>query len=388
MIRELQSLISRKRKPEKAQSKLPVFCSRPFKRFDVSFVNGPGSAFMCCTGWLSRQIGDLTRQSVEEIWNGEAAQDIRRSIHDGSFEYCSRIRCPYLMSASGPVQKREDVKDPELVRAMEQKLTALPNGPRELVFSYDRSCNLSCPSCRTEVIVDIAGKEQILAIEDALRTQALGDAHLLNITGSGDPFGSPYFRKLLQTMRPEEIPNLKMIHLQTNGLMWTPSMWATIPAGVRKYIKSAQISIDAATSETYAVNRRGGRFEKLLENLQFIQTLRQQGSLAWLGVGMAVQANNFREMPAFVRLGKQFGADTVLFSELENWGTYSDEEFKSRAVHYPDHPEHMEFKRLQDGAILRDPVVRKHFSAAKPRPAVLTQLMLPSPQPRNVGSRA
>jgi hypothetical protein len=344
-----------------------VICSRPFKRFEVSYVNGVGSSFMCCTGWLNRQIGDLRTQSVEDIWNGKPAQDVRRSILDGSFEFCSRSKCPYLESVSGPVARLCDVKDAELKDAIARSLTVLPYGPRELSFSYDRSCNLSCPSCRNHVIVDIAGKDTILRVQEALKSQALKDAHYISITGSGDPFGSPYLRKLLQTMKCEEMPNLKTIHLHTNAQLWTPSMWETIPAEIRRFIKSTHISIDAACSETYLLNRRGGSFEKLIQNLEFIGALRQTGPLGWMCFSMVVQANNFREMPEFVLLGKEYGVDEILFTQITNWGTFSGKEFKSRDVHDPDHPQYAEFTDLIRTDIFKDPVVRSHFPEVQGR---------------------
>jgi len=49
------------------------------------------------------------------------------------------------------------------------------------------------------------------------------------------------------------------------------------------------------------------------------------------------------EMPDFVSLGKRLGFDTVYFSQLANWGTYSEEELSNRAIHLPTHPRHSEF---------------------------------------------
>jgi len=46
------------------------------------------------------------------------------------------------------------------------------------------------------------------------------------------------------------------------------------------------------------------------------------------------------EMPDFVSLGKLLGFDTVYFSQLVNWGTYSEEEFRNRAIYLPAHPKH------------------------------------------------
>jgi glycosyltransferase involved in cell wall biosynthesis/MoaA/NifB/PqqE/SkfB family radical SAM enzyme len=317
-----------------------LFCSKPFKWFEVSQGIGTGEVYVCCPAWLDLSIGNLTQQPVEEIWNGKQAQEIRRSILDGSFKYCDHSRCAFLQTLSGPVQYVEDVTDEDLKMVVANDLTVLPYGPREINCSYDRSCNLSCPSCRTQIIVESRNKEQILSIQNKISEQALKDAHYLSITGSGDPFGSPFFRRWLQSMNRADMPGLKGIHLHTNGLLWTPPMWNTIAPDVRQLITSAEISIDAATAETYKINRRGGSFEKLLENLEFISKLRRDGPLEWVGISMVVQENNFEEMPEFVRLAKRFNLDTAYFSRLVNWGTYSEEEYNRRAIHSPKHPRH------------------------------------------------
>jgi len=342
-------------KPAPAGDKL--FCSRPFKWFEVSRWQEEGEVFVCCPNWLPKPIGNLRDQSVAEIWNGEAAQEIRRGILDGSFSYCEARNCPHLQNLSEPVQRVADVTDPELLKIIEEELTVLPYGPRELNCSYDRSCNLSCPSCRTELIMEHDRADEILAIQRKINDDALADAEMLYITGSGDPFGSPYFRRWLQTMRRSDMPNMQTIHLHTNGLLWTDRTWETIPAEVRALVKTADISIDAARPETYALNRRGGDFERLVRNLEFISGLRADGPLEWFGVNMVVQANNFEEMAEFVALGRRLGCDMIMFNRLVNWGTFSQAEFEDRAVHLPNHPLHGAFlQALQDEA-LRDEAV-------------------------------
>jgi hypothetical protein len=46
----------------------------------------------------------------------------------------------------------------------------------------------------------------------------------MNVTGSGDPFGSKIFRDLLFGIDGSKYPNVK-INLQTNGVMFTPKYW-------------------------------------------------------------------------------------------------------------------------------------------------------------------
>jgi MoaA/NifB/PqqE/SkfB family radical SAM enzyme len=329
-----------------------LFCSKPFQWLEVSGWAPPkGDVYLCCPTWLETPVGNLQKQSVEEVWNGETAQAIRESIHDGSFSYCNANRCAYLKSRTGPVQPAASVTDPKLRQAIDERLTVLPWGPQEINCAFDKSCNLSCPTCRHERIIETDQADPIRLIRNKIEREALPGARYLNITGSGDAFGSPYFNEWLRTMQFEATPKLEHIHLHTNGLLWTPRMWSQIPQMVRDRILSAEISIDAATAETYAVNRRGGSFSRLLENLSFIQSLRREGPLKWLRFSMVVQENNFHEMPDFVRLGQRFGTDSVYFGQLVNWGTFSDEEFKSRAIHFKTHKRHSELV-----SILREPI--------------------------------
>lgn len=334
-----------------------LFCSKPFTWFEVSRGREEGDVYLCCPSWLERSVGNLTRQSVQEVWNGPAAQEVRESILDGSFRFCSRERCPSLQTVTGPVQRVEDVTDREMLEILGAAQTVMSRGPREINCSYDRSCNLSCPSCRTAIIVDNAGKDRILGIQEKLRMEALPDAELLYITGSGDPFGSPFFRHWLQSMRRAEMPRLQTIRLHSNALLWTAQMWATIDHEVRALIREAEISIDAATSNTYASNRRGGSFDTLLRNLEFIAALRAGGPLVSLTFSMVVQENNFREMPAFVALGRRFGADAVYFSQLVDWGTFDDEELQRRCVHLRTHRCHNAFRSLLNDPIFDGPFV-------------------------------
>jgi MoaA/NifB/PqqE/SkfB family radical SAM enzyme len=324
----------------------------------VSGWNEPkGDVFLCCPPWLDTPIGNILAQSVEEIWNGKIAQEIRRSIFDGSFEYCDRSKCPFLQTLSGPVQRVEEVVDEDLKIVVDKHLTTLPYGPREINCAYDMSCNLHCPSCRTEVVVEVKNSQEILEIQNKIKKEALKEAHLLYITGSGDPFGSPFYRRWILAMKSEEMPCLRNIHIHTNALLWTPRMWNEIPVDIRQLIKSTEISIDAASPETYSVNRRGGTFEKLLKNLYLISNLRKLGPLDSVTISMVVQENNFMEMPDFVRLGKRHNFDFVYFSRLLNWGTYTEEDYRKRAIHLPNHPKHFKLIEILEKEIFKDPIV-------------------------------
>jgi len=121
----------------------------------AGFHQPKGDVYLCCPSWLDKVVGNIQLQTVEEVWNGRPAQELRRSILDGSFRYCDGGRCPFLQTLSGPVTRVDAVTDPDLREAIDKQMLELPYGPKEVNCSYDRSCNLSCPSCRKEHVIEI-----------------------------------------------------------------------------------------------------------------------------------------------------------------------------------------------------------------------------------------
>jgi hypothetical protein len=110
--------------------------------------------------------------------------------------------------------------------------------------------------------------------------------------------------------------------------------------------------------ETYRIVRRGGDFNRLLSNLEFLDDLRMhRGEKFSLGFAFVVSALNFREMPEFVRFSKRYHAVLVGFNFLRNQSGYSLEEFKKLDISRPDHPEYQEFLKVLRSDELRDSCV-------------------------------
>ncbi len=53
-----------------------------------------------------------------------------------------------------------------------------------------------------------------------------------------------------------------------------------------------------------------------------------------------------------LRLGQTFGFD-IYFTSLVNWGTFSEKEFRRRAIHLPEHPKHNELNELLQDEMFR-----------------------------------
>lgn len=314
-----------------------LICTRPFTWCEI---HADGSIFACCPSWLSVPLGNLLQTPFAAIWNGLNATTQRRSVLDGRFGQCNQLRCPHLAGKTAPVMRLKDAEPADLRDALEHGILHLPMGPRRINLCYDHSCNLACGSCRRDFMQPGRRTQgRIREIEARWRGAIAPHIEEMTISGFGDPFGSFSYRALLQGVDPVAFPRLHTIRLHTNGLLWDHAMWESMPCA-REFVRSAEISIDAASPSTYAVNRRGGDFTRLLDNLAFIQSLNIPVKLSFV-----VQQNNYLEMPDFVALAHGLGFE-VYFSQLVNWGTFSEQEYIGRAVHHRDHPEYAEFIRI------------------------------------------
>jgi MoaA/NifB/PqqE/SkfB family radical SAM enzyme len=314
-----------------------MFCTRPFEWMEVLFNN---DVYMCCPTKLPKVIGNVKNNNIADIWNGEEAKEIRLSIIDQSFKYCKE--CPYLLNKNGPVSEKPP--DPYMLNILENKLLTLEKGPKWLNLSNDKSCNLACPSCRLNFIqvTDEVQLERLTNETNEIINQVKKDLEWLYICGSGDPFGSKLYRNLLYSMKKEDYPNLK-IYLHTNAILFDENTWNKL-IKIRECIDWVHVSIDGSTKKTYEENRVGGKWERLVKNLEFISSLRNKNEISMFEISFVVQQNNWNEMKQFVEFGRRLNVDKVTFSPIDNWDRgciYSE-----KAVHLQSHPEHNEFVKF------------------------------------------
>jgi hypothetical protein len=338
------------------------FCAVPFDSFVTAkgdFGVGPElpGVFACtCGGWLPYEISQRDPDATADaVWNGPAVQEIRRSILDGDFSYCSRTLCPYLLQDSLP--DKDAVTNTRHRSIIDERRLVIPEGPKLMSLCHDPSCNLSCPSCRADFILaksddrkklDAFSERLILPLLDQM------DGELF-VTGFGDPFGSKHYRQFLRQLNPTKHKGVTL-NLLTNGLLLTPKEWDDL-GSVTDMISEISVSIDAAQADTYENVRRPGKWSVLTSNMTFIGALRKQGAFQILSVNFVVQSANFREMPTFVELALGWNVDVIKFQKLWNFGPYSQERFEENDVSDPRHPDHAEYQKILESQLLKNPAV-------------------------------
>jgi hypothetical protein len=223
--------------------------------------------------------------------------------------------------------------------------------------------------------------EERLRIQQALVASLFGQPHerrfRVNITGSGDPFGSKLYLDLLTSLDGRDFPNVT-IDLQTNGVLFHPRNWQRIER-LQPNIGEVMVSLDAATEPTYAYTRKGGDWHQVLENVAFLSRLRRDRKIRRLRLDFVVQQRNYREMPQFVALarGMEGSVDQVSFNLITDWGTYSRDEFARHAIWREDHPEFPDFL-----AVLAHPSLGDRFVHLGNLTALRTRALAATAGPR------
>lgn len=327
-------------------------CTAPFEQLDVL----EHSAHQCCASWLQASAGNLATTPWAQVWNSPVAQAVRASVLDGSYRYCNKTACPKIQANELVSADRIAAQSPCWSDIVTEARQVLDQGPKVVNLAYDRTCNLACPSCRTE---RFAADEATRGRFDQLQEQAilpmLKHAEIVFITGSGDPFASKNFRRLMTALTPEDYPRLRF-QIMTNGMLFTPRQWAEFPT-LHGRVDMLKISIDAATGPTHEMLRLGAHWPTMLENLRFAGQLAAQGLIDQFDLVFVVQQANYREMGDAVDLARSLGATGIYFARLTNWGTFSAEAYAARAVCVPGHPEFPAFLEAMRDPRLYDPMV-------------------------------
>jgi len=327
------------------------FCKLPFEYFDVL---KKGVVFICCPSRVPLPVGNILESEFNEIWNSETAQKIRESILDWTFRYCVRNLCPLIQKNLLP--RRDSIKDSYIKDIIAKRKVVLETGPFILLTGYDKTCNLACPSCRSSHI-RFKGeylKSARLIHEKVFTSGMLKNIKMMTVAASGDPFARHIYLDLLRSLNVDEYPNLK-IQILTNAILFTSKIWKSI-SNIHKAVDEVYVSIDAATPETYKINR-GGNFSKLMNNLEFIKALREANMINRYAISFVVQKNNYKEMKQFIEIGKKLSCDRVVFSKITKSNSGKMENYEDRAVHLAIHPEYEEFKKRLKSPVFKEKIV-------------------------------
>ena len=327
-------------------------CISPFRYLDIQ----PISQYICCPSWNPTNIRENgwdpvnTSEDLLKNWNSVPVQEVRKSVMDGSYRHCNHKICPSLSSLINTGQptsiliEKSKFEQDFNIRSLED-IKNYQGLPEEILFGFDRSCNLKCPSCRADLVAndDIDSddhKRKLILLKKIEESFGTGLKKIM-ITGSGDPFYSKIYRDYLVNFNEKLYPNLECIQVITNGVLLNEKMWNSLQS--KKYIKVVEISIDAGTKDTYEnITRLNGDWDKLIENIKFLS---KQSSIVHMTFSMVVSQHNYKEMLLMYNIINDIFKESTIgfdvhYRQLVHWekGKYSIKEVNDISIFDQMHP--------------------------------------------------
>jgi len=310
-------------------------CKYPFSFVEIC---ADGSVKPCCGYWnIIGQFGKYLYTNFEEIWNSDNAKKMRKSCWAGDYDYCNLDLCfPAFVS-------KENFKS-----NYDHKRGTCNTYPNKVKFAYDKSCNVNCIMCRDEVITNnYKQTERLDSFVKPLFLPMLKDAKLVELSGYGELFASKHSIKLIKEII-KVYPEIKFA-IHSNGILCNEKNCIDIFGSIEK-IDNVNLSIHAATKETYEKIVKNGNFAACMENIKWLSLQKKLGTIKSLALGFCVHALNYREMKMF--LEKAILLDIgVSFWLYQPWGTNMDENYKNYSVWDINHPEYNDIVEL-----LKDPI--------------------------------
>jgi MoaA/NifB/PqqE/SkfB family radical SAM enzyme len=318
------------------------YCLDPFTTLNVD-ING--NVGLCsCSVWMPTVVGNIKTQSIDEILNSPLAHDIRNSIRNGTYEYCDHTRCGTIINNRLLTIDEIDQNDfTDISKSTRDSVVdqTVVNLPQQITLSGDLICNLSCPSCRTSIINETdeekAGRADIV---NNINNNVFGSSDSRPVTVylslGGELFASPLMLNFMKNFPIQRYPNVEF-KIQSNGLL-VKKRWNKI-AHLENNIFNITITADSQNNIVYEKLRRGGKLSTLIENLEFVSELKQRLNFEF-NMRIVLQKDNANEINDFFKFATKYNADFVEYQFLQNYGTFTNQEYQELNVLNPNHEFH------------------------------------------------
>lgn len=290
-------------------------CFKPWRALTIDYNE---RIFTCdCDGHLPWSVGTVNDfDSFEQIFSSKQALINQQSVMNKTFEFCATQYCGI-------------------------ELTSYPDYKNyiSIGLGIDVSCNIRCPSCRERMIFinDPVLLDLKIKAAERIASWIQKTNKIVEITfAGGDAFASAVYMKIINMLKA--LTNVRFV-IKTNGLL----IKSRAPEMADIWNRTSfSVSIDAASKAVYEKVRLGGKWETLLENLEYLKSNKLPTSSSFV-----IQRENIDDIFDFVALCRNYNM-IPFFAVVSDWGTWTD--YESHCVHLPTSPDYDKFCK-----IFRDP---------------------------------
>lgn len=240
-------------------TRIQTFCEHPFQRFKVTCE---GDVTMCC--FQTRAcLGNLLKQSLEEIWFSQRAENIRRVTLEGKLhKLCQVTSCPFNHKV-GELENKTILNR----RLPTQFEIDLPTQHCNIGGLHPSEKNPACIMCERHRSGDssVWWQEDHLDEVCAKLKPYMRYVNAIHVQGIAEPFWKDRIFEVLDILDFDAHKQRCRITATTNGTLMTEDRRNRFLA----YPMSNLVwSLDAATPATFKAIRRVDMYDRIIENLR------------------------------------------------------------------------------------------------------------------------
>jgi pyruvate-formate lyase-activating enzyme len=305
------------------------YCTIPWSEL---IITDDGKIWNCgCQGRVKTEIANIldiqTSAEFEDIFYNNR---FKESILDGSYRYCMALKCPPLennmlkASTHGFVSSKDELNR---------------DNPKIIYLDVDKSCNLRCPSCRSEIIINKFNDQydmtkRIMDQFERVIMPSFGGNFVIRTSGGGEAFASHATLPWLLNFDIVKHSNIKFLFHTNATLLHKHEDYLK---KIANNIQGFHISIDAVTDETYKKTRINGKWNDLLAGLEITNTLKQINPYLKISHSFCISSLNYKEINDFINFSRSRYSDSVIFQRVEWWGQ-NPALWKEMNIFDTDHP--------------------------------------------------
>jgi radical SAM protein with 4Fe4S-binding SPASM domain len=250
--------------------------------------------------------GNLNKQKLLDIWNGQEFQKLRKDMARGDLEAAGCANC-LALKQNQPLQllydrdcDREEPPKSAYAKNMHLKrqevagrATVLKSLPTVVYYTPTHHCNLRCIHCYQDVSRDltIARKGADQEVQDLVPTLDR------IIAGGGEPLLLPIWKRFIQNADLAVNPYLEFA-TTTNATRLSKDVLASLHRFKRLAIT---VSMDGCTKEIFEPIRLRGNFEEVVGNLDRLIQMSKSHPSAHISITFSVMKANLPGLPDLVR---------------------------------------------------------------------------------------
>lgn len=258
------------------------FCLVPFTTLQLE---ADGNVNVCRQKGTEFSVGDIHKNSIAEIWNGEVLQGIRQEFIDNKVVTCEKdIK---YKNCNLCIENNEIFNDVEIAAKQSYPI-------QRLGFNINGKCNLECQMCHVWKMPNgLYNDDNFWNYAKTEIFPHLKEVELL----SGEPFIQSDTYKLINI--------LSAINKECRWIITTNAHWKLnkkIKSEMDKiFIRNIIVSIDSLVPSTYSKIRKKGNLNFVLANLERLfeyENERIEKGLSSLGirVNYLIQQDNWKEV--------------------------------------------------------------------------------------------